>query len=59
MNNLYIDLDSLLDTRLGIFMEISSDLAALVYNDDYKRRDADIFKYMSNLEFRERYSKKK
>ncbi len=55
MHNLYIDLDSLLDTRLGLFMSMSPELAAVIYNNNYVTRINDNFSLMGYLEFKERY----
>jgi len=56
MANVYIDLDALIDSRLGIFMNISPELAAQVYADGYPTRFSDNYKLMNYLEFKERYN---
>ena len=55
VKGIYIDLDSLLDTRLSLLMNISPVLAAIAYDDIYINRSNDVFGPMSALEFRVRY----
>ncbi len=58
MDNIYIDLDSLLDTRLGLFMDISPKLAGFIYSHDFITRYSDNFPLMNYLEFKDRYTKR-
>ncbi len=55
MSNIYIDLDSIIDTRLGLLNSIDSTLAARIYSNGYQNRHNDNYPMMHFLEFKERY----
>lgn len=55
---IYIDLDSLLDTRLGCLATISDDYAANAMKRNYFRREADSFPDMSLEDFKEAYTQR-
>ena len=55
---IYIDLDSLLDTRMGLLASLDVDKAVDVLNSDYHKRFIDKFPGISASEFKELYSKR-
>jgi hypothetical protein len=56
VNGIYLDLDAILDTRLGLLFNISPDLAKDVITHGYKNRDEDIFPGISKARFVELYA---
>lgn len=55
---IYVDLDSLLDTRLGILASIDVDQAARALGDNYHKRFIDKFPDITASEFKEIYSRR-
>lgn len=57
-NKIYIDLDSLLDTRLGTLAKINDSLASDNFDTNYHFRERDSFKGISREEFKKAYAKR-
>lgn len=53
---IYVELDCLLDTRIGTVAMISEDLATQVLKNGYHQRLEDTFKDVNPIEFKERYN---
>lgn len=59
IQNIYIDLDAILDTRLGTLSKYDQELAIRVLmSGNYHNRKEDVFEDISKEEFRELYSKR-
>ena len=55
---LYVELDCLLDTRIGTVAMISNDLATNVLKNNYHQRQEDVFDGVDNNTFKELYCKR-
>lgn len=58
LQSIYVDLDSLLDTRIGTISKISDEAALNVLLNDYHSREIDVFKDIDMGLYKELYAKR-
>ena len=57
-NAVYVELDAILDTRLGLLFNINPDLVKVALSNNYKDRTEDYFIGIGKEDFAEKYSKR-